>query len=155
MGCWSFRGPDDRACHSIGNSGRSLEGVEVTAKHTTKISILISIAAFLAMVSIAMAGIFVVVDRGTVKIHDAKTGAYKRSIATPGAIAASTDGETIAVVMQNGSVKRYDAKGDYRGSVGSGKATGVQVVSGLIIITYENGHVTRYDARTGSYKGSL
>jgi hypothetical protein len=107
------------------------------------------------MVSIAMAGIFVVVDRGTVKIHDAKNGAYKRSIATPGAVAASTDGETIAVVMQNGSVKRYDAKGNYRGSVGSGKATGVQVVSGLIIITYENGHVTRYDARTGSYKGSL
>jgi hypothetical protein len=120
-----------------------------------KKSLILTISAFLAMVSIAMAGIFVVVDRGTVKIHDAKTGAYKRSIATPGAIAASTDGETIAVVMQNGSVKRYDARGDYRGSVGSGKATGVQVVSGLIIITYGNGHVTRYDARTGSYKGSM
>ena len=52
-------------------------------KHTITTSILLTIAAFLAMVSVAMAGIFVVVDRGTVKIHDAKTGAYKRSIATP------------------------------------------------------------------------
>jgi hypothetical protein len=127
----------------------------VTATTAIKKSIILTIAAFLAMVSVAMAGIFVVVDRGTVKIHDAKTGAYERSIATPGAIAASTDGETIAVVMQNGSVKRYDAQGNYRGSVGSGKATGVQVTSGLIIITYENGHMKRYDARTGNYKGSM
>jgi hypothetical protein len=44
---------------------------------------------------------------------------------------------------------------NYRGLVGSGKATGVQVVSGLIIITYENGHVKRYDAKTGNYKGSM
>ena len=125
------------------------------AKPIIKKSILLSIAAFLAMVSIAMAGIFVVVERGTVKIHDAKTGASKRSIATPGAVAASSDGETIAVVMENGSVKRYDAKGNYRGHVGSGKAKGVQVSSGLIIITYENGSTRTYDAKTGSPKGSF
>jgi len=124
-------------------------------KRTLKKSIVISIAACLGMVSMAMAGIFVVVDHGTVKIYDAKTGAYKRSIATPGAIAASSDGETIAVVMENGSVKRYDAKGNHRGHVGSGKAKGVQVSSGLIIITYENGSARKYDARTGNAKGSL
>lgn len=135
MVCWCFRGLDDLLkttwklrfaapqALQIGLPARNLKGVEVIASPTIKKSIILilTIAAFLAMVSIAMAGIFVVVDRGTVKIHDAKTGAYKRSIATPGAIAASTDGETIAVVTQNGSVKRYDAKGNHRGHVGSGK----------------------------------
>jgi hypothetical protein len=139
----------------MGFLDKNVDGGQIMDKRTITKSIVISIAACLGMVSMAMAGIFVVVDHGTVKIHDAKTGAYKRSIATPGAIAASSDGETIAVVMQDGSAKRYDAKGNYRGHVGSGRATGVQVSSGLIIITYENGSTRTYDAKTGSPKGSF
>lgn len=104
--------------------------------------------------SAAVAQTYVVVKNGTVKRYDAKTGAYKGTVGASRAAAASSDGETIAVLMQGGSVRRYDSNGAYRGQVGSGKAVGVQVAGGVIVVTYENGSVRRYDAKTGAYKGS-
>lgn len=105
--------------------------------------------------SAAVAQSYVVVKNGVVKRYDAKTGAYKVTVGASRASAASSDGETNAVLMQSGSVRRYDAKtGAYRGQVGGGKAVGVQVTGGVIIVTYESGSVRRYDARTGAYKGS-
>lgn len=105
--------------------------------------------------SAALAGTFVVMDGGTVKAYDAKTGAYRGTIGSGGAKDASSDGEIIAVLGKDGTIKRYDAKGAYRGQIGGGKAISVQVTSGLIIVTYRNGSKKKYDARTGAYKGSL
>lgn len=97
----------------------------------------------------------VVLKKGRVQRYDARTGAYKGTVGPPGAMAASSDGETIAIVCRDGHVKRYAANGAYKGQVGSGHATDVQVSSGVIIITYKNGKIVRYDARTGAYKGGL
>ena len=104
--------------------------------------------------SFAAADTFVVVRNGSVKRYDAKTGAYKGTVGAPGAVAAASDGETIAIVTKSGSVQRYTANGAYKGQVGGGKASGVQVTGGVIIVTYPNGSVRRYDAGTGAYKGS-
>ena len=102
----------------------------------------------------AAASTVVVLSHGTVKMYDGK-GAYKGAVGSPGALAASSDGETIAIVTKSGSVHRYGSTGAYEGSVGSGKAVNVQVSSGLIIVTYQNGTIKRYDAKTGAYKGSF
>ena len=104
--------------------------------------------------SAAVAETYVVVKNGVAKRYDTKTGAYKGTVGNSGATAASSDGESIAVLMQTGSVHRYDSNGAYRGRVGSGKAVGVQVAGGVIVVTYENGSLRRYDAKTGAYKGS-
>lgn len=119
----------------------------------TKIAIFAFFLLFLN--SFANAQIIVAIKNGTAHRYDAKTGTYKGTVGAAGAIAASSDGETIAVVTKGGHVKRYAANGAYKGQVGSGKATGVQVAGGLIIVTYENGSVRKYDARTGAYKGAL
>ncbi len=106
--------------------------------------------------SAAIAQTVVVIKNGTAHRYDSKTGAYKGIVGPPGAIAASSDGETIAIVNKNGHVSRYAANGAYRGQVGGGgKAVGVQVAGGVIIVTYENGNVSRYDAKTGAFKGSF
>ena len=97
----------------------------------------------------------VVIKNGHVQRYDAKTGAYKGTVGTPGAIAASSDGETIAIVTRNGHVSRYASNGAYKGQVGRSKAVGVQVAGGVIIVTYEDGSAVRYDARTGAYKGKF
>jgi hypothetical protein len=103
----------------------------------------------------ATASTFVVLDHhGTVKMYNEK-GAFKGVVGSPGALAASSDGETIAIVKKTGSVSRYGSNGAHRGTVGSGKAVGVQVSSGLIIVTYENGTKKKYDAKSGAYKGSF
>ncbi len=101
-------------------------------------------------------GVIVVVRNGTAERRDAQSGAYRGTVGQSGAVAASTDGTTIAVLYKDGRVMRYDARtGAYRGTVGTGKATAVQVSSGVIVITHADGRSMRYDAATGSYKGTI
>ena len=103
----------------------------------------------------AAASTVVVLDHhGNVKMYDEK-GGYKGAVGSPGALAASSDGETIAIVTKSGSVHRYGANGAYEGTIGSGKAVNVQVSSGVIVVTYQGGTSKRYDAKTGAYKGSF
>ena len=101
-------------------------------------------------------GVIVVVRNGTAERRDAQSGAYRGTVGNSGAVAASTDGTTIAVLYKDGRVMRYDAQtGAYRGTVGTGKATAVQVSSGVIVVTYADGRSMRYDAATGAYKGTI
>jgi hypothetical protein len=102
----------------------------------------------------ATASTVVVLSHGTVKMYDEK-GAFKGIVGSPGSLAASSDGETIAIVNKNGSVHRYGSNGAYKGTIGSGKAVNVQVSSGVIVVTYQSGTSKRYDAKTGAYKGSF
>ena len=102
----------------------------------------------------AAASTVVVLSHGTVKMYNEK-GAYKGVVGSSGALAASSDGETIAIVNKNGSVHRYGSTGANKGTVGSVKAVNVQVSSGVIVVTYQNGTSKRYDAKSGAYKGSF
>ena len=91
----------------------------------------------------------------TVERRDAANGSYKGSISVNNAIDVGCDGETIAVLLANGSVNRYNAQnGSYQGSISvSGKPSAVQVTSGVIAVTTERS-VNRYNAKNGSYMGS-
>lgn len=91
----------------------------------------------------------------TVYRLDATTGAYKGSISVNNAISVGCDGETIAVLLANGSVYRYDANsGSYKGSFQvSGDPQSVQVSGGVIAVGTAN-QIMRYKASNGSYLGS-
>jgi hypothetical protein len=71
------------------------------------------------------------------------------------AISVGCDGETIAVLLANGTVNRYNAQtGSFQGSISvSGKPTAVQVSGGVIAVTTERS-LNRYNAKSGSYMGS-
>jgi hypothetical protein len=116
---------------------------------------IIGLAVLAGVLAVATeAGLIVVLKNGRVERRD-ENGHYLGSVGSAGALAAASDGETIAIVEAAGNVKRYDTKGRYQGSVGSGKAATVQVTSGQIIVTYADGKLKRYDARSGRYLGSL
>ena len=71
------------------------------------------------------------------------------------AIDVGCDGETIAVLLTNGTVCRYNAQtGAYQGSIAiGGTCKSVQVSGGVIAVTTQRS-VNRYNAKTGAYMGS-
>lgn len=94
--------------------------------------------------------------KGPTQIYrlDATTGAYKGTIAVNNAIGVGCDGEYIAALLANGSVKRYDAKsGTYLGTIQvAGDPQSVQVTGGIIIVRTEK-QLQRYKASNGTFLG--
>ncbi len=86
---------------------------------------------------------------------DATTGAYKGSIQVTDAVSVGCDGETIAVLLANGSVYRYNAQsGAYQGSIQVGDDPQSVQVSGGVIAVRTASQIKRYKASNGAYLGS-
>jgi WD40 repeat protein len=91
----------------------------------------------------------------TVYVTDAKTGTFKCSIPVSHAVAVGCDGTTVAVLLSNGSLNRYDGQtGRFLGASQTGpKATAVQVSGGVVAVTLDH-KIQRYDAKSGRFLGS-
>jgi hypothetical protein len=91
----------------------------------------------------------------TVNVTDAKTGTFKCSIQVNHAVAVGCDGTTVAVLLSNGSLNRYDGQnGGFLGASQTGpKATAVQVSGGIVAVTLDH-KIQRYDAKSGRFLGS-
>ena len=66
------------------------------------------------------------IENGQVDLYDASSGMYKRTI-RPGGPPASirTDGDEIAITLQNGSVDVYSVQGLYKRTVDAPAPTGL------------------------------
>jgi len=82
----------------------------------------------------------------TVYVTDAKTGAFKCSVPVNHAVAVACDGTTVAVLLSNGSLNRYDSQT-------GPKATAVQVSGGVVAVTFDH-KIQRYDAKSGRFLGA-
>jgi len=91
----------------------------------------------------------------TVYVTEAKTGAFKRAIQVNHAVAVGCDGTTVAVLLANGTLNRYEGLiGRFLGASQIGpKATAVQVSGGVVAVTLDH-KIQRYDAKTGRFLGS-
>jgi hypothetical protein len=105
-------------------------------------------------------GVIVVLKNSSaVERRDAANGHYLGTINVTNAVRADTDGETIAIQLADGTIRRHEAKnGQFMGLVGNAyrgrqEISSMSVTNGVVVVVVGR-TAYRFKARTGQFMGS-